>query len=289
MKIYDFCPFFNENLIANIKLEENSANNIITCITESNRTFRNEVKPFNFIKPLDNSGLQYRYFKIDGAKTFKDKRLRLSRHPWYIKYDVNPWVNEAIQRNLAANQVTVEKDDIVILSDIDEVIDRKKIPELLEQVYKYGVITLPLIFNTFYFNLVCTKWGGPARFTYRLFMMTGEKFNKLRCTSDQLRKLGESGKLVDSIHCHKEYAGYHLSWIGDYKNAARKLSAYAHSKHDHIKELYHVDGGINQEALNTKIRNGEPIFPNQVLEINNDIRLLDSVMSRREVLSKYFI
>jgi hypothetical protein len=287
MNIFDFSPYYNENTIAKIKIEENSSNGIITCVTESNRTFRYEPKNYNF--EFSEKSDYCKYFKIDGNKHFVGKKMRISRHPWFIKFEVNPWKNEEIQRNIASKQVNVKKNDIVILSDIDEILDRKKIPDIIKLVNIHGIITVPLRVNIFYFNLVCTKWVGPPNYSYKIFIMTGEYFNNLKMTSDELRKKGESGQLIEKIYCHNEFCGYHLSWIGDYMNAVKKLNAYSHSKSDHMNEIYNNDGTINKDILNNRIKNGMPIFYNQTLEIQNDLPLLESIKTRKDEFSDLFI
>jgi len=226
---------------------------------------------------------------MDGNRHFEGKKIRISKRPWFFKYEANPWKNEEIQRNTASSQVPVKINDIVILSDIDEILDRKKIPEIVQLARTHGIITVPLIVNIFYLNLVCTKWVGPPNYSYKVFIMTGEYFNNLKLTPDELRKKGESGALTGEIYCHNEFCGYHLSWIGDHLNAIKKLNAYSHSRSDHINEIYNKDGSINKAELDNRIRNAMPIFYNQTLEIQNDLPLLESVRNKKSALSEFFI
>ena len=112
------------------------------------------------------------------------------------------WYNEAIQRNKSSDYGNIiADDDIVILSDIDEIIDSQYAEEIINEVKKRGVITIKMHFSLFYFNLFSVNWGGPEQYSYRTFIMTGEYFKNMKCSSDYLRKQGEGKLLLDKIFC----------------------------------------------------------------------------------------
>lgn len=270
-----------------LKIYENSSQGVQTCITEANKTFKYQDKPYNFSVSCESN--KYKYWQLDANGLFVGKQFRISRRPWFIKYSVNPWVNEAIQRNAAASWVQVEDDDIVILSDIDEILYGKLIPELVDLVKKREIITVPVIFTCFYLNLVCRDWPGPKNYSYRIFLMTGRKFKKLGMTSDELRKKGESGRLKNEIYCYEKFAGFHHSWLGDINFIANKLVSYAHDNSDHSPEIFLPSGEVNMDELKNRILAGNGIFPGQTLMVEPELKYLDSVEISRDALSRYFI
>ena len=72
------------------------------------------------------------------------------------------WHNEAVQRNCACNYKNLVGDeDIVILSDVDEIIDSRFSDQIVNEVKKRGIITVRLHFTLFYLNLFSKNWGGP--------------------------------------------------------------------------------------------------------------------------------
>lgn len=84
-------------------------------------------------------------------------------------------------RNLSQQYKSIlSDDDIVILSDIDEIIDSRYLDEIIHEVRKRGIVTIKLCFTLFYLNLVSTNWGG-APISYRLFIMT-KYFKKMSIT-----------------------------------------------------------------------------------------------------------
>ncbi len=285
--IYNFCPFNNENLIAELKILENYSQGVQTCITEASKTFKYQDKPYNF--NVECNPKTYKYWQLNAKEEFVGKRIRVSRRPWFIKYAVNPWINEAIQRNAAASHVCIDDEDIVILSDVDEILYGELIPELVDIVKKREIITVPVIFTCFYLNLVCKDWPGPKNYSYRIFLMTGKKFNNLSITSDQLRKKGESGRLVNEVYCYDKFAGFHHSWLGDVDFIANKLRSYAHDNSDHSPEIFYPSGELNIHELNKRILAGNGIFPGQTLVVDSELKHLESVEKKRDSLSRYFI
>lgn len=106
MKIFSFSTFFNENDIFDIKYmtEKDWVDKI--CILEADRTFRNRIKPYNFVPgvAVDPGKIEYR--QMQAGKKFvsgdlKGKlRLAYKRFCFYQKIIAHPaWYNEMIQRS----------------------------------------------------------------------------------------------------------------------------------------------------------------------------------------------
>jgi hypothetical protein len=152
------------------------------------------------------------------------------------------WKNEAYQRNYSTIDLEPAADDIIILSDIDEIIDSRKADYLIGMVKKQKVISVKLEFTMFYMNLFSTNrheiWSGsPKDYAYRTFLMTGDYFNIMRFTPDKMRHLGESNKFANSIFCPEDFMGFHHSWLGDEDAIYQKLMSYAHDIGDHGSEV----------------------------------------------------
>lgn len=63
------------------------------------------------------------------------------------------WYNEGVSRNYSLWNSNYKDDDILILSDIDEIIDSKYADEIIDAVNHYGVITIKYISRCFI--LIC--------------------------------------------------------------------------------------------------------------------------------------
>lgn len=284
--ILETCPFNNENLIARIKLEENMGNVAKTYIVEANRTFKNTDKPFCFEFP-DNESVEYVQF--EAQKSFSKRTINFRKQRPYISYKVDPWRNESIQRNFAASLINPFDEDIVVLGDIDEIIDRRSWPQILDEVYRHGIVTVGLHFTMFYLNLFLPRdvKFGPADFSYRVFIMTGKYFKEMNLSSDKLRKLGEGGKLTNDVYRIPGIHGFHHSWLGDASFVVNKLNSYSHDLRDHSAELHDSDG-INHEVIKEIMASKKSVF-GHTLELRDDVDLLLSVTENSKRLSEFLI
>ena len=288
MKIYEFSSFYNEQLIADLKVEENSFWVDEFHFTESNRDFNFNPKSFNYKISSD----QVKHYMMDGSKHFNRTHLKLSKSKWFVKsVKVDPWENDKRQRNYCVSSFLPADDDIVILSDIDEILDSRLSSELIESTLNHGIITVKLHYTLYYFNLYSKHWAGPPDYSYRVFLMTGKYFNERKINSDNLRKAGERGDLVDSVYCYPEFAGFHHSWLGDESKAMEKLRAYPHAQFEHDPNIYTEEGDFIKDEVNKLITSGLSIYgSDHKLEVRNDINLLTSVMRRKSNdLSKFFL
>ena len=289
MKIYQCCPYYNESLIAEINIKEASKWIDEFHITEGNLNFQGQERNYIF-----NSGKEYdivKYHKIDCKNKYKRNNLYGKISLWKNRFSSNDyirniltaptWYNEAVQRNESCSKIIPEDDDIVILSDIDEIIDSKYADKIIEEVKKRDIITIKLHFTLFYFNLFSDNWGGPKDYSYRVFIMTGKYFKNMSMSSDELRKLGEQGKLYNDIYCIDEICGFHHSWLGDENFIFNKIKSYAHTEHSEYADIDYI-----KECL----KNKKSIFPGHNLSIRNDINLIDTIeKNKNNIFKEYFI
>jgi hypothetical protein len=289
MKIKLFVPYFNEQMLARI--------NILSAIkwvdeihlTESNFTFQGKPKEYNFdLNSYANEQLlsKINYHSIDFANHFLFKRkifphfLVKNKPKWHLKVFFNTsWFNEGIQRNFSCNKSLINDEDIIILSDVDEIIDPRQMELILSEVKKHKIVTIRLHFSLFYFNLFSSSWGGPSDYSYRVFIMTGDEFKKLNYDYDTLRKKGERNQLGNSIYCIPEICGFHHSWIGNKDFIKSKLAAYAHVEHNKLN-----DGSYISDCL----KNGVSIFENHKVHVDNSIDFLEEIKNNKETYQDYF-
>jgi hypothetical protein len=285
-QVSEYCLFNGEQLIADIKFAEHSEFVDQFNIVESTRSFKNGKRTPTFHASADN--IDYRIYYP--GKEFTGNSFRPARPPRFITTNLNPWKNETLTRNFLSSGLKPKNEDILIFSDIDEIIDARYFAQVIEFAKAHGVATVKIHFTLYFFNLFSENYGGPEDYSYRVFIMTGEYYNKMKITPDELRKNGEAGKLVNEIKCFPTIAGFHHSWIGDSEFVASKLASYAHGPEDHNSRLFdnksRVDLSVVEELLNRK----ESMYGgSHRLKIRNDIPMLASVEKLRYTsLAKYF-
>jgi len=248
MTIHEYSPFFNETKTLEIKAREASKWIDRLHICEADRTFSYAEKPTHFdIGYLGNGrdgniaqivrhhalytqGL----FRAPSAEQLyydpaQHGRDRFDTWYWSLLRGNAAYHNEAVQRNRVTHLIGAEvaDDDIVILSDVDEVLDSRHAERIVEETTKHGIITVKLHYSVFYLNLFAASNHGMPDFSYRLYAMTGSRFRTLPFTPDYLRKRGIAGGLLREVYCVPEHMGFHHSWLEHAKNAFAKLTAFA--------------------------------------------------------------
>lgn len=131
--------------------------------------------------------------------------------------NINPWINESNQRNFISkgvNQLPLNDDDIIIISDIDEIPDTETLTNLKINRLT-GVYSLEQ--DLYYYNLNCKsihKWYHPKISNYETF----KKF-----TPQEIRNL------VTPII---ENGGWHLSYFGDEEFIKNKINNFSHQEYN---------------------------------------------------------
>lgn len=293
MRIIECCPYYNEQQMLELKVDEGSSWIDEFRIAEASHTFKFKEKGFN----LQTNSHKVTHLKLDGNQHFVKDFIGLKRSFPFIGKKSGAWRNEGVQRNYATEGMEPAADDIVILSDIDEIIDARHADYLVELVKKHKIITVKLHFTMFYMNLFSTNWhevwpGSPPDYAYRTYLMTGDYFNNLKWSSDTLRHMGESSKFVNSIHCPDNFMGFHHSWLGSDDTIYNKLMSYAHDIKDHGQELVDAyNQGDLKSFISNRLAQGQSIFANHKLEkkSQDSVQWLRSISSNKASYEKHFI
>lgn len=283
MKIIECSPFFRENLVAKVHIAESSKWVDEIHITESDRTLQYKEKPFYF---QHQNAPKVFYHQLKTRGLFLKPRKRIPHVRLFNKPDWHPivfrsagWFNEGMQRKKILPEFGDE--DILVFTDIDEIIDPVFADQIVEEVKKRNVITIKLHFTLFYFNLFSLNWSGPPDYSYRVFAIKGKTFRKKwNSDYDTLRKQGERSQLLNDVFCLPQIAGFHHSWLGDENFIREKLRSYAHTEHN----IYD-----NKKYIQDCLLSGISIFPEQKLMINNSIKLLDYIENNRDDLKSSFM
>jgi hypothetical protein len=200
--IYDCFLFFNEFDVLRLRLEELSSVVDQFVLVEATRTFTGSLKRLHFEEN------KHRFQKHLG----KIRHIIVEDTP--LKYE-SPWDMEAHQRNAVLRALTdVAPDDIVIISDVDEV-PRASI------VTSFSGSPSALELDYFYYRLNCRnltqKWVAPVVLRGRDLTNPQE----LRLTACRFWK-SNTPVLRD--------AGWHFSCINDAAGLRLKLQSFSHAE-----------------------------------------------------------
>lgn len=222
--IYDCFMFFNELDLLEIRL--NILKNVVDkfIISESNRTFSNIPKDLTLKQNWER---------------FKDFHHKIE----YIITDENnlpvfesAWQFENFQRDIMAESLKGCSDnDIIIISDLDEIPNPSKIIEYND---KEGIKAFDLKHYNFYLNYLTKEvpWKrGPKLFFYK----------DLKDTTLTKIRLGEGE--------HISGCGWHFSYLGGIEKVVYKIKSAAHQEYN---TPYHMD----LKRITSIISRGDDLF-----------------------------
>ena len=220
MNIYDTFMFFNEYDLLEIRL--NTLDKVVDkfVLVESNKTFNNDDKEFNYEKNKE------RYAK------FQDKiiHIKVEEHPDFT----NAWSFEHYQRNHILKGIKeAQDDDIIIIADVDEIPNPKTLNPILTHANTIKDLKV-IIFNQYEFyyylnNLRKNIWTGTKVCHKKLF----EDY-----TPQQVRCNVEGKNYKD--------AGWHFSYLGGKEAVKLKLQSFSHQEYNNEETFNKIENSLDK-------------------------------------------
>jgi len=270
MKIYDCFTFYNELDLLELRFEELYDHVDHFVLVEANRTFQNNTKSFYFGEN------QYRFTK------YMDKVIHVQVEDMPI--DTDAWGREAHQRNaIARGIVDADDNDIVIVSDLDEIIRSETVNQLRKdtETQIWG-LRMPLFY--FKFNYMLTTTDS----TYTTWAMACRK--SLLTSAEDLRRNRFS---LNSFGLHYnengirmlEHAGWQFSYLGNTEFAKSKIRSFAHVETNRPEVLDSLD-------IERSVANGDGLGPNPIerfIPVQIDSYMPQSIQNNPDKYSKYIV
>lgn len=277
--VYDCFIFFNELDLLELRLFE--LNDVVDkfVLVESNKTFQNKSKPYYFEENKE------RFSK------YLDKiiHIKISKTPNFIPIinPFSPWKLEENQRNsVLLGLKNCNENDIVLISDVDEIPNAKVLKDCLERgVDKiYG---LKMHMFMYYFNnkLVYDKlsgmsqdesktgiWHCAALLPYHL--LKGKKPNKIRRTIMRTKRRGEVYKIIPN-------SGWHFTYMGGVQAIIDKIESFSHSELNNEKYK-------DRDRIEELIKSGQDILGREMkFEMISNMEELPNYFQDVETLKKF--
>lgn len=234
MKIYDCFPLFNEMDLLEIRLNELYETVHRFVLVESPYTHQGNPKPLCY---ADN---KKRFEK------FNDKIIHVVES--FEDTAPLPWAREQAQRNRISSEIDkLDEDDVVIVSDLDEIPRADKIPLVCSSFHADRELRY-LHMRFFYYFLNCefdqVPWDrgfiAPAR------LLKGQNLTHIRSRYQSLPKIvpvlgklelveqsvlkGDDERKDDGEHKRANLSGWHFSFTGGEDRIIEKVRAFAHDE-----------------------------------------------------------
>jgi beta-1,4-mannosyl-glycoprotein beta-1,4-N-acetylglucosaminyltransferase len=252
-KVYDCFTFFNELEILKIRLEEYFDLVDYFVLVESRYTHQNNPKPLFFNENKDK------------FSKYLTKIIHIIVEDKPIDFDPirdKKWVLENFQRNcIGRGLLNCTSNDIIIVSDVDEIIDREVLSKALsndfdkiafglkhyayylnseivkDKNYKYQFLSF--FSKSYYYKYLKKKyWFGPVLSKYSEFD-----------SPQSSRNIREELHLFDRLYLD---AGWHFTYLGGVERIINKLDA--------LNEEFDYSPYKNKEYLSERLRLKKDIF-----------------------------
>ena len=261
MKIYDCFIFYNELDLLELRLRE--LENVVDffVLVEATKTHRGKEKPLYF----DENKERFKRWKSKIIHIIvKDmpKPGRTYGSNWKINSLLKggAWELEAYQKKqIARGLKKCKDDDIIMMSDLDEIPNPKKIPEMIKKIDSEKIVFFKLKLYYYYLNgEVNSYWDGPKACRFKTLK---EYFN---LDMDNFRHLWNLPLRIKMFFGKKIYriknGGWHFSFLGNEENIANKIASICHFENDtsyfknkkRLKES--IEKGLDLFGRDQKIR-----------------------------------
>ena len=212
MKVYDGFVFNDDYDVLELRLEIMYDHVDKITIVESDHTFSNKPKDYNFeknIKRYEKWLDKINYIKVESPK-------------FESAWDNEHW--QSAQIKLGWSDATPE-DVILAAINVDEIIRPETIELIKNTNYDYYTLWMPI----FYFKLNYTDRNQHYSPWAKAFRgVTGGEI-----ISPIAKLVPPDGKSHINVH----HSGWHFSWLGDNEYIKNKLKSYSHTEFDNSNIL----------------------------------------------------
>ncbi|MEZ2232317.1 tetratricopeptide repeat protein [Microcoleus sp.] len=226
-RVYDCFTFFNEIDILKIRIEELKDVVDKFILVEATKTYSGQPKP-----------LYYKEFIHEFAE-YQDRIIHYVVDDMPEVQNNDRWPLEIYQRDcigLALIELECQDEDIILISDVDEIPRKQKIEEVAELLLSNEFVIF--VHDIYYHNvdnLGSEWWCGTVACKYK---------DLLGRTPNQIRR-SDAGMCAENVkaayinenkkfeHPYLFKGGWHFTWFGSQKSHTYKVQSFAHSEADH--------------------------------------------------------
>jgi beta-1,4-mannosyl-glycoprotein beta-1,4-N-acetylglucosaminyltransferase len=255
-RVFDCFTFFNELDLLDVRFQEMDSVVDKFVVVEATRTFQGEPKPLHFAENADRFG------------AFQDKIIHVVvdfpddiELPRSRQFNSMPWGREHYQRNqIAKGLATAEPDDLVIVSDVDEILNADVLKASVRTLRPNEVAIFEMPMYSFFVDRLDInvhpkareiRWLGP-RMIRRRRLTTAQQLREVKpFHSRRMRgmRVGEmetrlKNYTATGVYCRPVLvrdAGWHFTSIGDWANWRKKIDAYCHQAEGQSNPAYRTE------------------------------------------------
>jgi len=263
MKLFDCFTFYNELDLLEIRFNE--LYDAVDYFILSESTIKHSGDP----KPLYYKENKERYLK------WADKIIHIivddappptvSLKPFYgldARLGLGRWRTERYQRNALSKGLDgcSSIDDIIFVSDIDEIPNKDKFDEIINLINNHGYACFIQKLYLYYLNgYVSNDWRGTIGCNFQSFksMFNNKADNLRRLDNYKIRVLN---RINIKSHPFVKDGGWHFSYLGGIEKVLDKMESTPH--------LEHINNSKNIDQILSIINNGKDIYGRENMKIS---------------------
>ena len=268
MAIYDCFQFFNEEHIAEIRFNILHEQVDYFVIAESTVNHQGKTKKLNFdIKKFKKFEKKIKYIVVD------DTPKNIMKY-----HEGGESLVEQHQRNSIMRGLTkASDDDLVILSDVDEIPNLKKLKYFnknkfavfSQKMFMYKLNLLNLEENNWHGSKVCLKKNFKSAQWLRNLKFKKYPFWRI----DKIRNI----QIIDD-------GGWHFAFLQTPENISKKIKSFAHGE-------FNNNDLTNEKKIEERIKNNQDIFDrgHKLRKIAIDESFPDYIINNTHYLKDWII
>jgi hypothetical protein len=161
-----------------------------------------------------------------GPAALRDKTSRVVVAICSFEQFADPWANEAQQRNLATGLRQIDDDDVLIVSDADEIHRRQDMGRIIDSARKHGSAAIVQKFHYYKLNNVSDRAGWRE---WRLpFAITGQCLKEFRAKGQSLNSIRQRQLSLGEVYTN----GHHFSYLASPEEIVAKLRSFSHQEYN---------------------------------------------------------
>ena len=236
MAIYDCFQYFNEDHIVDLRLNILDKHVDYFVISESTKTHQGDEKKLNF--DINNFSKFKNKIKYVIADFDKDKPF--DKHQW------GESVIEQHQRNNVANGIKEASDnDLIILSDSDEIPDLNKLNQIDQSAKFFAFSQMMFMYKLNLQNTNETNWIG-SRMCLKKYFPLPQKLRNMKFKEYPFWRLDKPKTQVIK-------GGWHFSFLQSSSDIIKKIKSFSHGE-------FNTEEITNEKNIEDKILSGRDIF-----------------------------
>ena len=267
MAIYDCFQYFNEDHILDLRFNILNEKVDYFIISESTKTHQGTEKKLNF-KPSNFNKFKHKikYIIADYEKKIDFENHTMGESP----------VEQHQRNSLAEGLVDANDNDLIVLSDSDEIPDLTKLNQIKKSSKFIAFSQMMFMYKLNLQNLNESNWIG-SKMALKKNFPTPQKLRNLKFKNHPFWRFDKISQQVIN-------GGWHFSFLQKPSDIAKKIKSFSHGE-------FHQNQFIDEKKIKEKIANNEDVFGRgfDLKKINIDERYPSFIRKNESMLKNWIL